>query len=57
MPGTYSDNELTKNDATICHLRMLSVCPRPLHEHRESECVCASVSAWRKAACNFKEAV
>lgn len=25
MPGTYSDNELTNSDVTICHLRMLGV--------------------------------
>lgn len=46
MPGTYSDNELTKNDVTICHLRMLSVSVSVLYINSMTQWVCVGVCVY-----------
>ena len=41
MPGTYSGDELTENDLTICHLRTLSVSVGVLYINSMTQRVCA----------------
>lgn len=49
MPGTYSDNELTKNELTICHQRMLSVSVSVLYINSMTQWICVCVWVWVSA--------
>lgn len=40
MPGTYSGGELTKNELTICHRRMLGVSVSVLYINSKTQWVC-----------------
>lgn len=54
-PGTYSDDELTKNDLTICHLRMLSVSVGVLYINLMTQRVYACECVQRKLCVTFKK--
>lgn len=55
MPGTYSVNELIKNDLTICHLGTLSVSVGVLNINSMTQrvYVCECECEWGKVVCNF----